>query len=61
MLALVIGITAFILRHRIGYYFLAIRENESAAQALGINVMKYKIFAVGLSAFFSAIGGSFYA
>ena len=61
MLALVIGITAFILRHRIGYYFLALRENESAAQALGINVMKYKIFAVGLSAFFSAIGGSFYA
>lgn len=61
MLILVLIVTATLLRRKVGYYFVAIRENENAAQALGINVMKYKIWVVGLSAFLTALGGSFYA
>jgi len=51
----------FILRSRIGYFFLAIRESEASAQALGVNLMKYKLIAMALSAFMMSIGGSFYA
>ena len=46
---------------RLGFYFIAIRENEDAAEALGINALKYKLIATYLSAFLSAIGGTFYA
>ena len=48
-------------RSYLGYYFQAVREDQEAARALGINITKYKLAAMGLSAFFMAIGGSFYA
>ncbi len=41
--------------------FTAIRENETAAKASGINVTKYRLLSFTLSAFFSGIAGSFYA
>ena len=39
--------TAWLERSVIGHRLLAIRENEDAAQALGINPMRYKLFAAG--------------
>ena len=39
----------------------AIRENEEAAQALGINLLRYKLLATALSAFLTALGGTLYA
>jgi branched-chain amino acid transport system permease protein len=50
-----------IYRSKMGYYFLSIRENEDAAEALGVNTLLYKLKAISISAFFTAIGGSFYA
>jgi branched-chain amino acid transport system permease protein len=50
-----------LLSSRLGYFWLAIRENEEAAQALGINTFRYKIFAVMLSASLTAFGGVLYA
>lgn len=47
-------------RSKLGYYLVAIREDEDAAEALGINAMRYKVLAVCLSAFFTALGGAFY-
>lgn len=44
-----------------GYYFIAIREDETVASVSGINVTKYKLLATGISAAFTAIGGAFYA
>lgn len=44
-----------------GYYMRAVRENEEAAKSLGINTLKTKLLGASLSAFFCAIGGSFYA
>ena len=35
-----------LLRSRIGYYWLAIREDEEAARALGIDTFRYKMIAV---------------
>jgi branched-chain amino acid transport system permease protein len=48
-------------KRRIGSYFKAIRENEGAAESLGVNAFKYKLLAMGISAFMTAIGGTFYA
>ncbi|MEM3484330.1 MAG: branched-chain amino acid ABC transporter permease [Candidatus Bathyarchaeia archaeon] len=61
MTSAMIWITRYIERRKLGLYFKAIRENEEAAEALGINVFKYKLIAMLLSAFFTAIGGTFYS
>jgi branched-chain amino acid transport system permease protein len=60
-LLLVLAVTAWLERSAIGHRLLAIRENEDAAQALGINLMRYKLFATALSAFLTAFGGTLYA
>jgi branched-chain amino acid transport system permease protein len=60
-LLLVLAVTAWLERSTIGHKLMAIRENEDAAQALGINVIRYKLFATGLSAFMTALGGTLYA
>jgi len=59
-------VTVIILANRIqnskfGYYLFAIRNDESAAEACGINVFKTKIMASLLSAVLTSIGGFFYA
>lgn len=46
---------------RIGRAFLAIREDELAASASGIDTMRYKILAFTLSTTFGAVGGALYA
>jgi branched-chain amino acid transport system permease protein len=50
-----------LLRRRIGFYWLAIREDQAAAEALGIDVFRYKIAAVALSAAMTAAGGTLLA
>jgi branched-chain amino acid transport system permease protein len=64
ILVMLIGIlllTHLLLQRRIGYYFLAIRENEELAQASGIPVMKIKLIAMSLSAVLTSLAGTFYA
>ena len=50
-----------LLRSRAGYYWQAIRENEEAAQALGINTFRWKMLAVMLSAGMTSLAGVFFA
>jgi branched-chain amino acid transport system permease protein len=50
-----------LLRQRIGFYWQAIREDQEAAQALGIDTFRYKIAAVALSAVMTAIAGTLMA
>jgi branched-chain amino acid transport system permease protein len=50
-----------LLRSRAGYYWLAIRESPEAAQALGINLFKYKMYAVVLSAAMTSVAGIIFA
>ena len=52
---------SFLLRSKAGYYWQAIRENEDAARALGINVFRWKLAAVALSSAMTAVAGVFYA
>jgi branched-chain amino acid transport system permease protein len=46
---------------RVGRAWIAIREDETAAMAMGIDTTRYKIMAFSLGAFFAGIAGSFYA
>ena len=63
-LAMVIGITIFIStirKKRTGLYLVALRDNENAAGALGINVFRYKLFAITISAMLTGLMGTFAA
>jgi branched-chain amino acid transport system permease protein len=51
----------FLLRSKAGYYWQAIRENEEAAKALGINVFRWKMVAVAISSAMTAVSGVFFA
>lgn len=65
-LILALTVLAFIgcrllLRSRVGYCWLAIREDEQAARALGIDTFRYKMIAVVLSSGMTSIAGVFFA
>jgi branched-chain amino acid transport system permease protein len=64
MLGLLLAVLAAgwaVKRSRLGYYLAAIRDDEDAVAALGINPARVKLVAMMLSSFFAAIGGTFYA
>ncbi len=48
-------------RSKLGYYLVAMREDEEAAKSLAINTPLVKMISIGLSGFLAAIGGTFYA
>ena len=48
-------------RSFLGYYFRAIKDEPDAASSLGISLTRYKLVAIAISSFFTALGGSFYA
>jgi branched-chain amino acid transport system permease protein len=52
---------AGLLRSRAGYYWQAIREDEEAAQALGINSFRWKMLAVAISSAMTGVSGVFFA
>jgi branched-chain amino acid transport system permease protein len=48
-------------RSKIGRYIVALREDEDAAESLGVDVFRYKMIAICISAFMTSLGGAFYA
>jgi branched-chain amino acid transport system permease protein len=65
-IALLLAVSAVLLvarltRSRLGYYWVAVREDEAAARALGINAFRAKMTAVIISSSMTAVGGVFYA
>lgn len=50
-----------LLKSRIGYYWVAIREDEEAARATGIDTFRYKMLAVVISAGMTSFAGVFFA
>jgi branched-chain amino acid transport system permease protein len=61
MLIISLLITYFIERSRLGYYMVAVREDEDVAESLGVNSSQCKVIVMILSAFLTALGGTFYA
>jgi branched-chain amino acid transport system permease protein len=49
-----------VMRSKLGFYFLSIREDQDCAESLGINTTKYKLYSLLISAFFTGAAGSFY-
>jgi branched-chain amino acid transport system permease protein len=48
-------------RRKLGYYLMAIREDEETAESIGIDTTRYKLIALALSASLTATAGAFYA
>ncbi len=46
---------------KLGRFMVAIREDEEAAQALGVNTFKYNMIAIAISAYMTSLAGAFYA
>jgi branched-chain amino acid transport system permease protein len=49
-----------VIESKLGYYFVAIREDQDAAESLGINTTFYKTIALSLSAVITGLAGAFY-
>ena len=54
-------VTRGIIHSRWGYFLHAIREDEDAAEALGVPATRMKVMVLAVSSFFVALGGSFFA
>ena len=54
-------VTLFIIKNfvnsRHGRACLAIRENEIAAESMGVNTTRYKVLAFSIGAFFAGVAG----
>ena len=61
LMLLATGVAALIERRRFGIYLTAIREDEGACEALGVDTFKYKLLAMVVSSFLTGFGGAFYA
>ena len=59
--ALGLAIAWWLENSRFGARLSAVRENEDAARALGVDVFRVKLSAITLSAALTGLGGSFYA
>jgi branched-chain amino acid transport system permease protein len=49
-----------VMRSKWGYYFVAIREDQDAAEAMGISSFRYKSLSLMISSFFAGTAGAFY-
>jgi branched-chain amino acid transport system permease protein len=59
--ALTVYVVVSLVNSTYGRGFLAVRDDEIAAEAMGINTTKYKVLAFVLGAFFAGIAGGLYA
>ncbi len=56
-----LGLVTFVFRSNMGLAFQAIREEEVAAEAVGIQTDRYRLFSLLMSAFFTGVSGACYA
>jgi branched-chain amino acid transport system permease protein len=61
LLAIAVLVSLAISRSRLGYLLSAVRQNERAAAALGVNVVALKLMAAAISGALAAAAGTFYA
>ena len=61
LLVILLILTDNFIHSPVGRAFLTMRVSEPAAQAMGINLLKYKLMAFGLATAYAALGGVLYA
>jgi len=49
-----------VMKSKLGFYFVSIREDQDAAESLGINATLYKNISLLISSFFTGMAGAFY-
>jgi branched-chain amino acid transport system permease protein len=54
-------VCSYVATSKMGYYFRAIKESHEVAKVLGINFVHYRLIAIMISAFLTAMAGTFYA
>lgn len=59
--ALTVYVVVLLVHSTYGRGFLTVRDDEIAAEAMGINTTKYKVIAFVVAAFFAGIAGGLYA
>ena len=60
-LLLAVAVCYWVSTSKMGYYFRAIKESHEIAQVLGVNVVRYRLYAIMISAFLTSMAGTFYA
>jgi branched-chain amino acid transport system permease protein len=61
MTGLALVLCRWLLNSKLGYYWLAIREDQQAAEASGVHLFKYKMLAVAISSGLTGVAGVWYA
>lgn len=61
LLAIALIINIAMVNSRTGQYIMATRDDEIAAESLGVPIMRYRLVAVALSCGLTAVAGAFYA
>ncbi|HEV3233271.1 MAG TPA: hypothetical protein VG329_01810, partial [Candidatus Dormibacteraeota bacterium] len=61
LVVVVVLVVTNLQRSRLGRAWMAIREDETAAAAMGINTVNVKLMAFSIGASFSGFGGAYYA
>jgi len=57
----VVGCSYLLVNSRVGLGMMAVREEEDAAESLGVSALRHKLIALGVSAFFAGLAGGAFA
>ncbi|MCR4406144.1 MAG: branched-chain amino acid ABC transporter permease [Anaerolineae bacterium] len=58
---LITGTTYLLVNSKLGLGMMAVREEEEAAESLGVSALKHKLLALSISAFFAGLSGGAFA
>jgi branched-chain amino acid transport system permease protein len=61
LMMLVYGITRWVHRGRLGLYLVAMRDDQDAAESMGVEPVRVKLIITMISAALTSVGGFFYA
>jgi branched-chain amino acid transport system permease protein len=61
LMMVVLGVTQWIHRGRLGLYLIAMRDDQDAAESMGVEPVKIKLIITMISASLTSVGGFFYA
>jgi len=61
LVVIVVGCAYLLANSRLGLGMMAVREEEDAAESLGVSALKHKLLALGVSAFFTGLAGGGFA
>lgn len=61
LVVFIVGAAYLLANSRLGLGMMAVREEEDAAESLGVSALRHKIIALGISAFFTGLSGGAFA